>query len=207
MKKILIFGAGGHGQVVADALLLMDGADPAAFLDDGVPAGTKILGIPVTGGFTSYREIPHDGIVLALGNAELRKKIFKQLTEDGEKMFTVIHPSTVISPNVKIGDGCMIMAGAVINTGAEIKDNTIINTNSTIEHHNSIGPHSHIAPGSTLGGEVVVGEESMVGIGATVLPRINMGSRSTLGAGSTAIKNIPDDTTWVGTPAKELINK
>ncbi|OEU70972.1 MAG: transferase [Desulfovibrio sp. S3730MH75] len=205
MKKIIIMGAGGHGQVVADALLLMDGAVPVAFLDEN-PAviGKEILGIPVPGGNSSLSDIEHDGVVIALGNNGLRKRIFAELTEAGETLFTIIHPSAVISPSVKVGAGCMILAGAVINTGAEIKDNTIINTNSTIEHHNVIGPHSHIAPGSTLGGEVTVGEESMVGIGATVLPRVKIGNNAMLGAGSTANRRIADGVTAAGMPARKL---
>ncbi|MFW5500387.1 MAG: acetyltransferase [Maridesulfovibrio sp.] len=195
-------GAGGHGQVVADALLLMERAEPVAFIDENPDLhGTEIMGIPVPGGNAAIPNIEHDAIVIALGNNALRKRIFNDLIESGENLFTVIHPSSVIAPNVKIGSGCMIMAGTVINTGAEIKDNTIINTNATIEHHNSIGPHAHVAPGATLGGEAVVGEEAMIGIGATVLPRITIGSKATLGGGSTAIQDIPEEATAVGVPA------
>ncbi len=205
MKKIIIIGAGGHGQVVADALFQMEDADPVAFLDENPEViGKKVMGIPVPGGNAALAEIKHDGIVVALGNNSLRKRIFDELTDAGETLFTVIHPYAIIAPNVKVGKGCMILAGAVINTGAKIKDNTIINTNATIEHHNVIGPHSHVAPGSTLGGEVVVGEESMVGIGATVLPRIKIGNNSMLGAGAVAIHSIPDRKTAVGIPACTL---
>lgn len=205
MKRIIIMGAGGHGQVVADALQQMDGAEPVAFLDEN-PAviGTEVMNITVPGGNDSLAKVDHDGIVIALGNNSLRRRIFEELIAAGEKIFTVIHPSATIAPNVKIGKGCMILAGAVINTGAEIKDNTIINTNSTVEHHNIIGPHAHIAPGSTLGGEVIIGEESTVGIGATVLPRIRIGQKALLGGGSTAINDIKDGQTAAGVPARTI---
>lgn len=205
MKKIIIMGAGGHGQVVADALKQMEVAEPVAFVDeDRELHGKKIMGIPVPGGNAAISSINHDGIVIALGDNALRKRIFNELRDAGENLFTVIHPSAIIAPDVEIGEGCMILAGAVINTQAEIKDNTIINTNSTIEHHNQIGPHAHIAPGSTLGGEVVIGEEAMVGIGATVLPRIRIGEKSILGGGSTAIKDIPGNAKAAGIPAHTL---
>ncbi len=202
MKKIIIMGAGGHGQVVADALLQIEGAAPVAFVDENPKViGTEVMGIPVPGGNAAITKIEHDGIVIALGNNELRKRIFNELNAAGEKLFTVIHPAAIIAPDVKIGEGCMILAGAVINTQAVIKDGTIINTNSTIEHHNVVGPHAHIAPGSTLGGGVIVGEEAMVGIGATVLPRTIIGKNAVLGGGSTAIQDIPDHATAVGVPA------
>lgn len=201
-------GAGGHGQVVADALLQMEGAEPVAFLDENPKViGSEVMGIPVPGGNAAISKIKHDGIVIALGSNSLRKKIFNELRQTGENLFSVIHPSAIIAPNVKIGDGCMILAGAVINTGAQIKENTIINTNSTIEHHNVIGPHAHIAPGSTLGGEVAIGEEAMVGIGSTVLPRVNIANKTVLGGGSTAIKDLPEGVTAVGVPARVLIQQ
>ncbi|WP_319777808.1 acetyltransferase [Maridesulfovibrio sp.] len=203
MQKIIIIGAGGHGQVVADAILQMTNATPVAFLDENpVLIGTEIMGLPVPGGNASLNDLEHDGVVVAIGNNNLRKRIFNELTKAGENLFSVIHPSAVIAPTVKIGAGCMILAGAVINTGAEIKDNTIINTNSTIEHHNKIGPHAHVAPGSVLGGEVLVAEEAMVGIGATVLPRTSIGKGAILGGGSTATKDIADGITAVGVPAQ-----
>ncbi|NDV27149.1 acetyltransferase [Desulfovibrio sp. JC010] len=203
MKKIIIMGAGGHGQVVADALLQMEKATPVAFVDESRELhGKELMGIPVPGGNAEINKIEHDGIVIALGNNELRRRIFSELKQAGENLFTVIHPRAIIAPDVTIGDGCMILAGAVINTQAEIKDNTIINTNSTIEHHNVIGPHAHIAPGATLGGEVTVEEEAMVGIGATVLPRTVIGSQAVLGGGSTAIKDLPDGSTAAGVPAR-----
>jgi sugar O-acyltransferase (sialic acid O-acetyltransferase NeuD family) len=205
MKKIIIMGAGGHGQVVADALMQMGGATPVAFVDENLKLhGKHIMGIPVPGGNATIGAIEHDGIVLALGNNGLRKRIFIDLRAAGEKLFTVIHPSAIIAQNVVVGDGCMILAGSVINTGTVIKDNTIINTNSTIEHHNVIGPHVHVAPGATLGGEVIVEEEAMVGIGATVLPRLTVHKRAVLGGGSTAINDILEGTTAVGVPAQKI---
>lgn len=203
MKKIIIIGAGGHGQVVADALKLMDDAEPVAFLDDNTALhGKMIMGIPVVGNNSSVHEIEHDGIVVAVGNNNIRKKIFADLINAGEILFSVIHPRAVISPSVKIGSGCMILGGAVINTGAEIGDDTILNTNCTIEHHNKIGAHVHIAPGATLGGEVRIGSEAMVGIGATVLPRLTIEDRALLGAGSTAFQDIPENCVSVGIPAR-----
>lgn len=208
MKKIVILGAGGHGQVVADALKLMTDAEPVAFLDENPGIlGKEVLGLPVPGGNEALPDVDHDGVVIALGNNSLRKRIFHELKKAGENLFSVIHPSAVISPDAKIGEGCMILGGAVVNTGAKIEDNTILNTNCTVEHHNIIGPHAHIAPGSSLGGEVVVEEEAMVGIGATVLPRTRICARALLGAGSTAFRDLPEDCVAVGIPAKVIKKK
>jgi FlaA1/EpsC-like NDP-sugar epimerase len=52
--RVLILGAGGHGQVIADILLCMaengQKIQPAGYLDDDVAlVGQELLGIPVLG--------------------------------------------------------------------------------------------------------------------------------------------------------------
>ncbi|WP_320171793.1 acetyltransferase [Maridesulfovibrio sp.] len=207
MEKIIIIGAGGHGQVVAEIITLMHGVQPLCFLDDDTSLhGTELLGIPVQGGILELDKIKHDGVIIAIGDNNRRKLIFERLAAQTH-FFTVIHPSAIISPSASIEKGCMILAGTVINTKAKIHKDTIINTNSIVEHHCQIGPHVHIAPGVSLGGNVTVGEETLIGIGATVLPGISIGTNSILGAGSTAIKPIPSDTIAVAYPAKKLFSK
>ena len=42
----------------------------------------------------------------------------------------------------------------------------------------------------------------MVGAGAVVLPRLRIGSNTTVGAGSVVTKNLPDGVVAYGNPAK-----
>ncbi|MFQ6112075.1 MAG: hypothetical protein ACE5LX_08635, partial [Nitrospinota bacterium] len=47
MKRILIYGAGGHAKVIFDILRAMGGWQVGAFLDDGARKGATFLGLPV----------------------------------------------------------------------------------------------------------------------------------------------------------------
>lgn len=204
-QRILIIGAGGHGQVIADILLCQQRAGqpilPLAFLDsDPTRHGREILGLPVLGDESQLGQIEHDAIILAIGRNAARQHLFEQFSK--EAFATAVHPSAIIAADVEIGVGSMICAGAIINTGARIGRNTIINTAATVDHHNLIGDHVHIAPGVHLGGDVRVGEGALVGIGAAVLPQSQIGAWATVGAGATVIQNIPAHTVAFGTPAK-----
>lgn len=55
-NNIYIIGAGGHGQVVLDALL-KSGISPAGFLDDNISHGKKVSGITVLGNITLAKEL------------------------------------------------------------------------------------------------------------------------------------------------------
>lgn len=207
MERVLIVGAGGHAQVVADLLLRSADAGgparPVGFLDDNPELhGRAILGLPVLGPLARCAAIPHDAVIVAIGQNALRRRLFAELLARGERLAAAIHPRAIVAPDALIGRGAMICAGAVVATGAEIGDNVIVNTGATVDHHNLIGAHAHIAPGAHLGGEVRVGEGCLVGIGAVVMPRRSVGSWSVVGAGALVHRDLPADVTAIGSPAR-----
>lgn len=209
MDRILVLGAGGHGQVVADAIMSRYQPDLSrlnlAFLDDDKNiVGETRLGLPILGTLDELPLIPHYGIVIGIGNNFVRSQIFQQLTRLGETVITVQHSSAIIGSNVKIGQGTVICAGAIVNTGTVIGNNVILNTGCTVDHHSNIGDHAHIAPGVHLGGNVEVGEGTLVGIGSTVMPQQGIGKWSIIGAGALVTISVVDYTVAIGTPARPL---
>lgn len=205
--QVLIIGAGGHGQVVADILLAMraagDEIQPVGFLDDNPGlARQSFLGLPVLGNVKDLGATPHDAVILALGDNVLRKRLFEHLLHAGEEFANAVHPSAVLAPGVVLEPGCMVCARVVANTGAVVRADSILNTGCIVEHHNVVGPHAHIAPGATLGGECAVDEGALVGIGATVLPRTRVGAWATIGAGAAVVRDIPARATALGVPAQ-----
>lgn len=207
MRKVIIIGAGGHGQVVADILLRPEnnkaGYQPIGFLDDNPKlAGKTILHLPVLGPVSSLEKHDFDEVIVAIGNNETRMKIFDSLRAKSVKLANALHPHGSIAASAELGKGVMVCAGAVINPASVVGDNVILNTGCTIDHHNRIDAHAHIAPGVHLGGEVEIGEGALVGIGATVLPGCVIGAWAIVGAGAVVTKNVPAHVTVVGVPAR-----
>jgi sugar O-acyltransferase (sialic acid O-acetyltransferase NeuD family) len=207
--RILVVGAGGHAQVVADILLRMQERDravePIGYVDDNPSfAGQKLLGLTVMGTTGDTGKLAHDAVIVAVGDNADRRRLFDQLRQAGERFAIARHPQAVIAPDVTIGVGTMICAGVVINPGSVIGSNTILNTSSSIDHHNHIGDHVHIAPGVHLGGEVAVEEGALVGIGALVTPRRRVGAWSIVGAGLLVHKDVPAGVKSVGAAARVI---
>ena len=195
MSRVVIIGAGGHAQVVADILWRMrdDALDvtPVAYLDDKAALhGQIFLNVPVVGAVDQLGQIEHEAVIVAIGNGRIRQKLFATLQQQGERFIIVRHPTAVIAPDVQIGPGSMICANVVVNTGSVIGQNVILNTACTVDHHNQIGDHAHIAPGVHLGGDVWVGEGALVGIGATVLPQRHIGRWATVGGGAVIVRDV-----------------
>lgn len=206
---ILIIGAGGHGQVVADIFRARRSAglmsSPVAFLDDDRAShGTAPGGWDVLGPTDGLASVPHDGVVVGIGDNRARARVFEKVTAAGAALAVAEHPRSIVAGDVELGAGTMVCAGAVINTGSVVGANTIVNTGATVDHHASIGDHVHIAPGVHLGGQVRIGEGALVGIGAVVLPRVTIGAWSVVGAGAVVTADVPPGATVVGVPARPL---
>ncbi len=208
-ERVIILGAGGHGLVVADILLRAHDAGqaiiPMGFLDDHETLfGSDVLGLRVLGKTADLVGIPHDAVVVAIGDNRIRARLFCELSARGERKAIARHPTAVIAPDVRIGPGAMLCAGAIVNPGSVIGADVILNTGCSVDHHNEIGDHVHIAPGVHLGGRVAVGEGALVGIGATVMPGRRVGAWATVGAGACVTHDVPAGLTVVGVPARNL---
>jgi sugar O-acyltransferase (sialic acid O-acetyltransferase NeuD family) len=209
MNRILIVGAGGHAAVVADILIACraqgQAVEAIGFVDENaLLVGGSVLGLPVLGGIESTSDIPHDSLIVAIGNNDSRRKLFEFFQFRGGRFAVACHPSVEIGSHVDIGEGTMISAGAVINCRSSVGPNTIVNTGATVDHDCSVGPHVHLAPGVRLGGGVRIGRGALIGIGAVVMPGRGVGNWATVGAGSLVHRDVEPDQTVVGVPARAI---
>ena len=200
MNRLIIIGASGHGKVVADIARLV-GYEEIVFLDNNY-AIKKCVGYPVMGPDTMTKELEGD-IFVAIGNSGFRKKL---MDRDSDRMFpTLIHPDAVIAKGSVVGEGSVIMAGVVINPDVKVGKSAIINTSSSVDHDCIIGDYCHISVGTHLSGAVCVGDNCWIGAGAIVSNNVNVCSDVIIGAGAVVIKDIQEEGTYIGVPAKKML--
>ncbi len=207
MTRVLIVGAGGHAQVIADLLAsrARSGEDIGliGFVDDDARLiGTEILGVRVLGTPAEMDRFAFDAVVVGIGENATWAHIYRQLIRQGRTLLSLVHPRATVAADVELGAGSVVFAGAVINTGAVIGPDVIINTGATVDHHAQIGAHVHLAPGVHLGGTVTIGEGTFIGIGSSVIPNCQIGAWTVVGAGAAVINDLPARVTTVGVPAR-----
>ena len=211
-KKIILIGGGGLCKVVISILKKLDNFEIAGIVDN-YKAGSLISGIKIIGADDDLKDIYKSGIdnaLITVGSIKdntKRYKLFNMVREIGYEFPVIISPEAIIDKSIRIDDGTVVMTGSIINIGSSIGKNCIINTGAIIEHDCKIGDYCHIASGVHISGAVEIDKLSFIGIGATIIQGITIGKNVTIGAGSVVIKDIPDNVTAVGNPAKIIKSK
>lgn len=206
MKKLMIVGAGGHGRVIADLALSLGRYEQVCFLDDRFGSfDPDFPGVPLVGSVSDAARLSDEyEFIIAIGNNEIRARVTRQLTEQGAKPATLVHPAAVVGRQVTIGEGTVVMAGAVVQTGTVIGKGCIINTGATVDHDGRIGDFCHISVGAHLAGTVTVGAGTFVCAAACIINNTSVCENCVLGAGSVAVRDITKPGTYVGVPARMI---
>lgn len=202
---IWVYGAGGHGKVVAD-VARSAGWALLGFLDDAPGrAGARIWDLPVVG-WDEVRRAAPAGVAFGLGVGEnaARERCAARLAEAGLPMPVLVHASAVVAPTARLGAGTVLMAGSVVNPDATVGPGCIVNTGAVVEHDCFLGPFAHLSPNAALGGAVSVGARTHLGLGAVALPEVRIGADVRVGAGAVVHRDVADGLTVVGVPARRL---
>ena len=89
-----------------------------------------------------------------------------------------------------------------MHVDAELGEFVFVDNHSTVAHHFDNSDGVNFSPGVRAMGSVECGETAFIGAGAILVPRVTVGARTVVGAGAVVTKDIPDDVTVVGNPAK-----
>ena len=206
-KRVLVWGAGGHGKVTVDALMAGGEWDVLGILDeDEKKRGSDVLGVKVfslEGGVTeAAKRLDCGSVAIAIGDNYARFEKFQQVRRAGLRAVNVVHPSAHVSRFVKMGEGVTILAGATINPGTTIEDNVCVNTSASVDHDNYLEKSCHIFPNATLTGGVRIKEFAYVGSGAVIAPNLTVEKYSCVGAGAIVLANVAEGAVVFGVPAK-----
>lgn len=209
---ILIYGGGGHAKTILDLVGQLQTFTIAGIVDDQIPAGTSVLGIPVLGTRAVLPALFGQGVRLAANGVggiidiNLRVGIFDLLQEVGFSCPSLVHPRATLEPSARVTAGVQVFANAYIGSEAVLHPDCMVNTHAVVSHDCEVGSYSHIAPGALLAGQVKVGEKTLIGMGVTTSIGVRIGSGVRVGNGAVLFADVPDHAilpagkVWAGTP-------
>ena len=199
-ESIILIGGSGHAKVVIDCIRA-SGGQIFGILDDGIPAGTQVLGVPVLGATAEWPAFQEHPFLIAIGSNRVRRMLAEKMDV---RWATVVHPRASVSDYARLGAGTVVMPQAVINACAVVGDHCIVNTGAAVEHDNRLGDYVHISPNAALGGTVEIGAGTHIGIGSCVRNNIHICEDCTVGAGAAVVRDITVPGTYIGIPARRL---
>jgi hypothetical protein len=166
MTRLLIWGAGQHGRVVAE-LAELCGHEVAGFVDR-TPSGPKVCGEDeARAGFASGT-LPFgaERFVPAIGDCRVRLEL---ATRYADRLAPpLVHPRAWVSPSATLGAGTVVLPMASVQTLAKIGMAVIVHGGVVVDHDAVIEDGVYLAPGAVICGGGIVSRGTLLPAGTVV---------------------------------------
>jgi sugar O-acyltransferase (sialic acid O-acetyltransferase NeuD family) len=202
---MIIVGAGGHARELLEVLLDNAYQPEITFYDDQTGNNTLLH---------TYRILHSLEEVLAqwqgrdfcvgIGNPQVRQKFFELFSSAGFIPQSILSCRAAIGKYADLGIGLNVMPFSSITNLVKIGKGTLIHSYCSIHHDVEVGQFCEISPGARVLGGGTIGDLTRIGTNAVVLPKVKIGSNCCIGAGAVVTKDVPDNETFVGVPAKKV---
>ena len=142
---------------------------------------------------------------IGVGGIQNKLKLINLFDNYGGELNSVISSKSFIgSHNVNIGKGSIVFPGVKISNSVSLGKACLVYYNSVITHDCVIGDFSEISPSVNVLGKARIGNKVWLGSNSTVMPKIKIGNNVTVGAMALVTKDVKDNITIVGIPAKQI---
>ncbi len=211
IKKIAIFGTSGFAYEVADIAYALGITDIVLLSKEDIDGNldSRINILPES----KVKELSQCGYEFAIGVGEpsVRKKIYIK--------YSYLTFPNLIHPNATLGYGQkekfkktlgnIIAPGVVFTNNIVVGNFGIFNLNCTVGHDCIIGDYVSVMPSVNVSGNVQIKDSVFIGVGAVILQgslenKVILGVNSLVGAASLVTKNVEDNFTVFGVPAKPI---
>jgi sugar O-acyltransferase (sialic acid O-acetyltransferase NeuD family) len=161
-----------------------------------VPPGLQIIGDPLT-----YKSADGDIYICALGEPKL-KRFYTENLRNQDCDFINLRTDVDIGDRTKISRGCIFEKKVGIGSDALLGEFVTVMALTIIGHGVKVGDFCQIGSFVFIGGESQIGNDVVIHPHSSILPGIKVGNGAVIGAGSVVIRDVPENTTVFGNPAK-----
>lgn len=206
LRRILIVGAGGFGREVArwarDAWPDRAGLLAGFLSADADVLEGRVCDLPILSEPARYEPRAGDGVLLAIGIPEVRRRVAEELLTRGATFLTLIHPTAIVCETAVIESGSILCPGAIVSDAARLGRCVLVNYHASLAHDSFAGDFAVLSPYAALAGGATIGDDVFLGLHASIGPGITVGPRSKVAANSCALHDVPADSLVHGVPGR-----
>jgi sugar O-acyltransferase (sialic acid O-acetyltransferase NeuD family) len=211
MKDLLIIGAGNFGREVAQLIRDINQDklqwNLLGYIDETPEKHDVVFNnTPVLGGVEWLEKNIGNKIcaICAIGNPKDKFNLLKKISNCNMEFPNLIHPNVATNDYIQIGYGNIICWGSFLSVNIKIGNHVSINPGCGIGHDTVIKDYTTLYWDVTLSGNVTIHEGCEIGSKSAVIQQRSVGGWSIIGAGAVVVKDIPENCTAVGVPAKPI---
>ena len=212
IQRLVVLGGPGDGLVVAEAILQNrlagNPVELTGFLNDVLPVGTLLHGVPVLGRFEDWESLDVGlqfvPAVQKVKDMPSRVRRVKGLNIPEHRWATVIHPKAAVSSDARIGIGAFIASCATVQPECRIGCFASLRAGAMLGHHCGVEDHAYVGPNAVMCGRSLLEFGSHLGPGAVLLDAKTIGRYSVAGIGAVVTKNVREREIVFGNPAKRV---
>lgn len=158
--KLLIWGAGQHGRVVAE-LAELCGHSVAGFVDRA-PKDARTIGQAEARRALAAGKLPlgAEAVALAIGDNAVRLGLLAECARWIAP--PLVHSCAWVSPSATLGAGTVVLPMAVVQTLARVGQGVIVHGGVIVDHDAVIEDGAYLAPGSVICGSGVVARGALL---------------------------------------------
>ena len=151
--KLLIVGAGGHGQVVREVAEDTGCYEKIDFVDDN-----SDLAVGKIADLKKLRT-EYDAAFVSIGNNHLRRELLQELKNCGYSIPALVHPTAYVSRSATIEKGTIVEPKAVVNANSRVGEGCIISVGAIVDHDVILEECVHVNAGTVCKAGSIVTEQ------------------------------------------------